>query len=109
MTAPTTSTSRALEPCPEDRAFRFRDGRTARELPSFRDLLKSTDVASVEFHRNHFHLWLREVLREDRLAKEAESLGGDPRISAETLRHDLLNATENRIVELSRNTGGRRR
>ena len=102
MKAPGTTLARALEPCPEDQAFRFRDGRVARDLPSFRDVLRGEDVATVEFHRNHFQMWLRDVLREDRLAKEAESLGADPRISAETFRHDLLNATENRIVELSR-------
>lgn len=109
MTAPTTSTARALEPCPENEAFRFRDGRLARDLPSFRDVLRGEDVATVEFHRTHFQMWLRDVLHEERLAKEAESLGTDARISAETFRRDLLNATENRIVELTRNTSGRRK
>lgn len=109
MPAPTTTMSRALEPCPEDKAFRFRDGRTVRDLPSFRDALRSADVSAVEFHRNHFHFWLREVLHEDRLAKEAESMGSDGRISAEALRHDLLNAAENRLVELHRNAPPRKR
>lgn len=109
MTAPTTSTVRALEPCPEPQAFRFRDGHVARDLPSFRDHLRTIDVSTVEFHRNHFHYWLRDVLEEDVLAKEANSLGADPRVSAETLRRDLLNATENRIVELQRNLVTRRR
>lgn len=108
MTAPTTSMARQLEPCPEHLAFRFRDGQTARDLPSFRDLLRTGDLSTVEFHRNHFHFWLRDVLVEERLAKEAESLGGDPRISAERFRHDLLNATENRLGELQRNVPRRR-
>lgn len=102
-------TARATSAVPEEKAFRWRDGRVSRDLPSFRADLQGADDATVEFHRNHFHFWLGEVLGEPVLAKQAESLGASARASAEALRHDLLSSIDNRLVEQGRGAAGRRR
>lgn len=71
-----------LEPVPEDKGFYFylRENEplelVARSMQEFYDVVKSVDLASLEFHvqRGDFEKWIREVLNDEELADEIAGL-----------------------------------
>lgn len=71
-----------LEPAPENKGFYFylrenkSTGLLARSLQEFYGIVKTIDLASLEFHvqRGDFEKWIREVLSDEELGDEIAEL-----------------------------------
>lgn len=77
------------DPCPPDQGFKFRDGTVARSLAEFRGALAQAPSDVVQYHREHFPHWVRDILGEPGLAERVKQEGqraADP----EQLRRNLL-------------------
>lgn len=76
----------AIEPCPEEQAFRFSNGARARSLEEFRQTILQAPPDVLQYHRAHFHYWIKDILQdaplaervrqESERAKDAEHLRG---------------------------------
>jgi hypothetical protein len=77
-------------------------GMFATSIFEFVDELKKVDLKSLEFHtqRNDFSKWLREVVRDDWLAKEFEKFQ-TLELTGDTLRARAVEITEKRCKELA--------
>lgn len=95
---------------PSDKCFFFYTGIgpdkftkfSACNLSDFKEAVKKVDVKSLEFHvpRGDMEKWIRDVLGDERLAKEIEGLKWF-RLSGEPLRTRILKAIDARIKELT--------
>lgn len=77
------------DPCPPDQGFKFRDGTLARSLAEFRGALAQAPTEVVQYHREHYPHWVRDILGEPGLAERLKQEGqraADP----EQLRRNLL-------------------
>lgn len=54
-------------------AFRFQHGVLVRSLREFLDALRVAPVEVVWYHRGHYPAWVRDVLREEPLARRLEA------------------------------------
>jgi hypothetical protein len=74
----------------------------ATSIFEFADELKKVDLKSLEFHtqRNDFSKWLREVVRDDWLAKEFEKLEV-LKLTGDKLRARAVEITEKRCKEMA--------
>lgn len=100
MKIPSPPPQHVESPAPEALAFRFRTGEAARSLREFREALARVDAGTVAYHRAHFVPWLREVLRDDPLARRVESYAEEPRDAA-VLREILLDLVDRRLAQLA--------
>ncbi len=90
-----------FEPCPEEVAFRFRDGTTARSLSEFRAELARLPAADLHHHRLHFEHWLRDILGDSPLAARVRTYGaGD--MPPPTFRDVLVDLVDRRLDTLTR-------
>jgi hypothetical protein len=95
---------------PSDKCFLFYTGIgpdkftkvSACSLSDFREKVKKVDVKSLEFHisRGDMEKWIRDVLGDERLAREIEGLRWF-RLSGEPLRTRILKEIDARIKELT--------
>jgi hypothetical protein len=95
---------------PSDKCFLFYTGIgpdkftkvSACSLSDFGEKVKKVDVRSLEFHisRGDMEKWIRDVLGDERLAQEIESLRWF-RLSGEPLRTRILTVIDARIKELT--------
>lgn len=60
----------ATDPCPEDQAFKFKNGARARSLQEFQQTLGQVPTEVVAYHREHFHHWVRDILQDPPLAEK---------------------------------------
>ncbi|HEV8359553.1 MAG TPA: hypothetical protein VGR28_03755 [Candidatus Thermoplasmatota archaeon] len=97
----------AFDPCPEDRAFRFQHGARARSLDEFRTALRAAPAEAVQFHRTHFHPWVRDILRDPQLAERVRAEGERAR-DGEQLRRALDPLLEQALRTEERTAKGRR-
>lgn len=76
-------------------------GTYACSIFDFADELKKIDSSSLEFHlkRNDFANWLKDVIHDDWLANEFESLQQQP-LAGEKLQGKMAALAENRCKEL---------
>jgi len=74
---------------------------TVRSLDEFYSALKGVSFKSIQFHmrRGDFGHWLRQVVGEEKLADELESISKE-RLPSNKLREMVLSAVEARIKEL---------
>jgi phosphoribosylanthranilate isomerase len=63
------------EPCPDDQAFRFQNGQRARSLEEFRRVVQSAPPDVVQFHRDHYQHWVRDILQDPQLATRIQQEG----------------------------------
>lgn len=88
------------EPTSPEAAFRFETGATAASLAEFHARLAEVPAGTVAYHRSHFAPWVREVLRDEPLARRLEAYaesGAEPG----TLRDILRDLVERRLRELA--------
>jgi hypothetical protein len=95
---------------PSDKCFFFYTGTgpdkstkvSACNLSDFREKVKQVDVKSLEFHipRGDMEKWIRDVLGDERLAREIEGIKWF-RLGGEQLRTRILKAIDARIKELT--------
>jgi hypothetical protein len=90
----------ARQDAPETAAFVMQDGQRVHSLAQLVETLQRASPGVAWYHRDHFVPWLREVLRDEPLARRFEHfarMGGDP----EVLRETLLALARARLAELS--------
>ena len=95
-----TVARRALTPCAGADAFRFADGAAARDLSEFRQLVANKSAYLVAHHREHYHLWIRDVLGDPALARKVERLGSKRTLDGETFQRELTLVLDDRIGKL---------
>ena len=101
MRIPTPPPAHALAPLPDEKAFRFTSGASARNLADLADALRSAPAGTVWFHREHFVPWVRDLVGDEPLARRMEHYareGGDP----DVLRDTLADLVATRVEELRR-------
>lgn len=98
---PTIRSTEALQPCDPAVAFRFQDGRTARSLRELAEAIDASPLPVVDVHRTHFHHWIRDVVRDEPLAREVERLGAGA-LRGEAVRAALVRTVRDRIRALER-------
>lgn len=79
-----------------ERAFRFQTGETAASLPELVAVLRHAPPDTVWFHREHFAAWLREVVRDEALARRFEFYARHPP-QPEMLRDILADVVATRV------------
>lgn len=95
----TTAPPHAIDPAPEDQAFRFRNGDHARSLQEFVDVLQKLPADDVDYHRNHYHHWLNDVVGDEGFARRVE-LHAQGGMDADELRRTIVDLGSNRLDEL---------
>lgn len=90
----------ALDAVPEERGFRFQHGALARSLPEFRDVLANAPAGVVSYHRGHFAAWVRDVLRDEPLARRLEHYATEAP-DADVYRETVLELVARRCAELA--------
>jgi hypothetical protein len=88
MKVPTPLPAHALAPVPEERAFRFSNGASARSLAELAGVLRGVPAGVAWFHREHLVPWVRDVVGDEPLARRLDFYareGGEP-----DAFHDLL-------------------
>jgi hypothetical protein len=88
----------AFDPCPDQVAFRFQHGAQARSLDEFRRVLSNAPADVVQFHRGHYHLWVRDILQDAQLADRLKQEGERSR-DGETLRRSLDTVLERALQD----------
>lgn len=80
-------------------AFRFQHGPEARSLAQMRDVLLGAPASVAWYHRGHYAAWVREVLRDDPLARRFEGYA-EHAPDADVYREIVLELVERRLREL---------
>lgn len=91
------------DPCPEDKAFFFVDGRRARSLVEFRQALDEIPAFVAGYHRHHFEPWLRDIVGDEPLAERVRQYAEAGGEDAELLRV-LREVVARRVEELQPDT-----
>jgi hypothetical protein len=78
----------AHDPCPDELAFRFQNGARARSLDELRRTLATVPADVVQFHKDHFQQWVRDILLDPALAERIQAEGQRAR-DGEQLRRGL--------------------
>lgn len=78
----------ATDPCPEDQAFRFKNGARARSLQELQQTLAQVPADVVQYHREHYHHWVRDILQDPPLAERVQQ-EGQRTADGEQLRRSL--------------------
>ena len=76
------------DPCPEDKAFRFKDGNRARSLDEFNRIVQHAPADVLQYHKTHFHYWLKDIVQDPQLAERVKHEGERAR-DGEQLRGSL--------------------
>ena len=99
MKVPSPPPRHVREPAPDPLGFRFRSGESARSLEEFEAALRRAPADALMFHREHFVPWLRDVVRDDPLARRVESYAQEAR-DGELLREILVDLVGRRLAQL---------
>lgn len=100
---------RALNPFPEGMEFLFETGigrytgLSAKSLKDFCELVKTVDVAALEFHvsRGDFENWITTVLDDTQLASEFTRIR-ESTLRGESLRNKIVSVTEARYSKFEK-------
>lgn len=90
----------AFDPCPEDRAFRFANGATARSLVELARVLPELPLHAFDYHREHYWMWIRDVVEDAPLAERFKSYGASG-MDGEELRRLFADLLARRLKELA--------
>src|SRR2546428_2067010 len=60
----------APEPCPEEQAFKFQNGARAHSLAELKQNIQTAPAPVLEFHKAHFHYWIKDVVQDPQLAEK---------------------------------------
>lgn len=63
---------------PPEQAFRLQNGATARSLEELEARLREAPAGVAWFHREHFGPWVRDILRDDGLARRLDAFASTP-------------------------------
>jgi len=63
------------EPCPDEQAFRFQNGAKARSLDELRRTIQAAPPEVVQFHKDHYQHWVRDILQDKPLAERIQQEG----------------------------------
>lgn len=80
------------DPCPQEQAFRFQNGAQARSLQEFTHTIDQVPPEVVQYHREHFHHWVKDILGDAPLAERVRAEGQRARDGLELRRtlHSVL-------------------
>src|SRR2546428_12946489 len=65
----------APEPCPEEQAFKFQNGARAHSLAELKQTIQTAPAPVLEFHKAHFHYWIKDVVQDPQLAEKVKHEG----------------------------------
>lgn len=90
----------AFDPCAEEHAFRFATGARARSLDELARVLADVPLHAFDYHREHYWMWIRDVVRDEPLAERFRSYGASG-MDGEELRRLFASLLERRLKELA--------
>lgn len=103
-----TLAEKAFQPCAPERAFRFSNGAAAHTLAEFRDHLQGADLGTLQYHRNHYHHWIHDVLGDKTLATRVKMLGERRELHGDAYKEQIVDTVEERLAVLERELGPKR-